>query len=49
MKKIIKVKLKKQKDNSYPILISSNINIAEEIKSLKINNNFAIITDDIVY
>ena len=49
MKKNIKIKLKKQIDNSYNILISSNINIAKEIKNLKLNNNFAIITDNIVY
>ena len=49
MKKIVNIKLKKNIDNSYPILISSNINLAEEIKKLELNNNYAIITDDIVY
>ncbi len=49
MKKIVKIKLKKKIDNSYPIIISSGINLAGEIKELRLNNNYAIITDDIVY
>ena len=49
MKKDIKIELKKHIDNSYPIIISSNIDFAKEIKTLNLNNNYAIITDNIVY
>lgn len=49
MKKLVRIKLKKKVDHSYPILISSDINIAKEIKKIKLNNNYVIITDDIVY
>lgn len=48
-KKNVQVNLKKKIDDSYPIIISGGINIAAEIKKLKLSNNFAIITDDKVY
>ncbi len=48
-KKSIQVNLKKKTDDYYPVIISGGINIAAEIKKLKIFNNFAIITDDKVY
>lgn len=44
--KTVKIELIKEIDNSYPIIISSGINIALEIKNLGLNNNYAIITDD---
>ena len=49
MQKNIHINLKKNIDNSFNILISSNINLAKEIKKIDLNNNYAIITDDIVY
>ncbi len=49
MQKIVDVKLKKRIDDSYNILISSNINLAKEIKKIDLNNNYAIITDDNIY
>jgi len=49
MQKNINVKLIYNVNNSYNILISSNINLAKEIKKIDLNNNYAIITDDNVY
>jgi len=48
-KKPVQIKLKKNIDDSYPIIISNGINTAAEIKKLKLFNNYAIITDDKVY
>lgn len=49
MQKQISIKLKKSINNSYQIFISQNLNQAEIISKLKLNNNFAIITDSKVY
>lgn len=48
MKKI-KVSLKKQIDDSYNLLLGTKLNLAREIKTLGLNNHYAIITDDKVY
>jgi 3-dehydroquinate synthase len=49
MNKKVRLKLKKNIDESYDILISSNIDIAKEIKNTGLNNNYAIITDSNVF
>lgn len=49
MNKIVKLNFKKNVDYSYEILISSGINIAEEIKKTGLSNNFAVIIDSNVY
>jgi 3-dehydroquinate synthase len=49
MNKKVRLKLKKNIDASYDILISSKINFGKEIKNIGLNNNYAIITDSNVY
>ena len=49
MEQIIDITLKKDMDDSYQIVVSSGINISGEVKKLNLNNNFALITDDLVY
>ncbi|MBU1078202.1 MAG: 3-dehydroquinate synthase, partial [Spirochaetes bacterium] len=49
MEKIVKIKLKKSVDHSYSILISAKMDLGREIRKLNLNNNFAVITDNIVY
>lgn len=41
----LKIKLTKNIDDSYNIIIGSNLNLAKEIKNLSLFNNYAVITD----